>query len=290
MESSIAVSTQEGRDFQDSLRKNSAFFKDPLGEQEVREREQTCRKMSKRVATLNEGFADSSDEEEDIGARGEEAEEEQEGEFGEPLEDDRSFEKNADFVKLSEATKKKIGEQRELSKEEKKAIRDANYTGGVIYLGHIPHGFYEEQMKGFFSQFGTVKRLKLSRSKKTGKSKGYAFIEFDHREVADVVAKTLNGYILFTKRLVAHVIEPEKVHERMFIGAGRKFKPMPWKLIAKKRHNADRTKDQQKQLTKKLVSKERAKRKKLKELGIDYEFKGYEGCLKKEPKRTKFED
>eukprot|EP00516_Mucochytrium_quahogii_P007505 CAMPEP_0203746584 /NCGR_PEP_ID=MMETSP0098-20131031/1984_1 /ASSEMBLY_ACC=CAM_ASM_000208 /TAXON_ID=96639 /ORGANISM=" , Strain NY0313808BC1" /LENGTH=178 /DNA_ID=CAMNT_0050634737 /DNA_START=33 /DNA_END=566 /DNA_ORIENTATION=- len=37
---------------------------------------------------------------------------------------------------------------------------------GVVYLGHIPHGFYEEQMKGFFSQFGNVKQLRLSRSKK----------------------------------------------------------------------------------------------------------------------------
>ena len=26
----------------------------------------------------------------------------------------------------------------------------------MVYLGHIPHGFYEEQMKGYFSQFGDV--------------------------------------------------------------------------------------------------------------------------------------
>ena len=38
--------------------------------------------------------------------------------------------------------------------------------GAVLYLGHIPHGFYEEQMRGFFGQFGTVTRLRLSRKKK----------------------------------------------------------------------------------------------------------------------------
>ena len=38
--------------------------------------------------------------------------------------------------------------------------------GAVVYLGHIPHGFYEEQMRGFFSQFGTVCRLRLARNKK----------------------------------------------------------------------------------------------------------------------------
>ena len=36
----------------------------------------------------------------------------------------------------------------------------------MIYIGHIPHGFYEEQMRGFFSQFGIVTRVRLSRSKK----------------------------------------------------------------------------------------------------------------------------
>jgi RNA recognition motif-containing protein len=40
--------------------------------------------------------------------------------------------------------------------------------GCVIYIGHIPHGFYEEQMRGFFSQFGIVTRVRLSRSKKVG--------------------------------------------------------------------------------------------------------------------------
>ena len=39
-------------------------------------------------------------------------------------------------------------------------------TRGVVYLGHIPPGFYEPQMKKFFGQFGRVTRLRLSRSKK----------------------------------------------------------------------------------------------------------------------------
>ena len=37
---------------------------------------------------------------------------------------------------------------------------------GVIYVGHIPHGFFEQEMRGFFSQFGTVTRLRLARSRK----------------------------------------------------------------------------------------------------------------------------
>lgn len=37
---------------------------------------------------------------------------------------------------------------------------------GVIYVGHIPHGFFEQEMRGFFSQFGTVTRLRVARSRK----------------------------------------------------------------------------------------------------------------------------
>jgi len=37
---------------------------------------------------------------------------------------------------------------------------------GVVYLGRIPHGFYEDQIRGFLSQFGDITRLRLSRNKK----------------------------------------------------------------------------------------------------------------------------
>ena len=55
---------------------------------------------------------------------------------------------------------------------------------GVVYVGHLPKGFYEEAMKGFFAQFGTVTRVKVARSKKTGRAKGYAFVEFRNGEVS----------------------------------------------------------------------------------------------------------
>ncbi|KAH9368199.1 hypothetical protein HPB48_010620 [Haemaphysalis longicornis] len=72
---------------------------------------------------------------------------------------------------------------------------------GVVYVKHIPHGFYEEQMKKYFSQFGRVTNLRLSRSAKTGGSRGYAFIEFESEDVAKIVADTMDGYLFFNKIL-----------------------------------------------------------------------------------------
>tara|TARA_R110002050_G_scaffold35197_6_gene88716 strand:+ start:1398 stop:1892 length:495 start_codon:yes stop_codon:yes gene_type:complete len=39
---------------------------------------------------------------------------------------------------------------------------------GVVYVGRIPHGFYEKEMRAFFEQFGPVTRLRISRNKKVG--------------------------------------------------------------------------------------------------------------------------
>lgn len=89
-------------------------------------------------------------------------------------------------------------------------------AGTIIYLGHIPDGFYEPQMDKFFEQFGKVKRVKLFRSKKTNRSRGYAFIEFESAEVASIVAESMNGYFLMERKMVSHVVPPEKVHDKMF--------------------------------------------------------------------------
>jgi hypothetical protein len=44
--------------------------------------------------------------------------------------------------------------------------KDGEIKRGVVYLGHLPFGFFEAQLKSFFSQFGEVTRLRVSRSKK----------------------------------------------------------------------------------------------------------------------------
>lgn len=167
-------------------------------------------------------------------------------------------------------------------------LPDPAQDPGVIYLGHIPHGFYEKQMKSFFSQFGEVSKLRLSRNKKTGRSRHYAFIEFEDRHVATVVAETMDNYLLCNKQLVCKLVDPEKLHERIWVGANKKFQQVPWRSIARKQHNDRRTAQQQQQRQAKLVRKETKKRQKLAELGIEYDFDGYKELLPKKAQKTKF--
>ncbi|XP_046570305.1 MKI67 FHA domain-interacting nucleolar phosphoprotein-like [Haliotis rubra] len=141
---------------------------------------------------------------------------------------------------------------------------------GVIYIGHIPHGFFEPQMKSFFSQFGRVTRLRLARSKNTGNSKGYAFVEFASEEVAKIVADTMNNYLMFEKLLKCAFWPKEKVHEDLFKGSNRKFKSPKSHVNAIQRHNAVKSKAKQLTLSKKMLHKQKKCFSKLAELGIDF--------------------
>ncbi|XP_012287202.1 MKI67 FHA domain-interacting nucleolar phosphoprotein-like [Orussus abietinus] len=87
---------------------------------------------------------------------------------------------------------------------------------GLIYLGHIPHGFYEDQMADYFKQFGDVIRVRVSRSKKTGKSRGYGYVEFINAEVAKIAAETMNNYLMHGRLMKAEYIPPEKQHRGHF--------------------------------------------------------------------------
>ena len=155
----------------------------------------------------------------------------------------------------------------------------------VIYIGHLPALFGEYELLSLLKQFGgTVTHVRISRSEKTGNSRGYAFIRILESDVADIIVNTLSGYLLFSqkaigthKRFVCHIVPPEKVHPRLFVkhtcaiamSKARKQK----KLI-----QATQSKPLSKvsAVSEKLVQQEQKKRKKIKDAGFDYDFPGYE--------------
>jgi len=142
----------------------------------------------------------------------------------------------------------------------------------VIYIGHIPHGFYEKQMKEFFSQFGQVSHVRLSRNKKTGKSKHYGFIQFMSAEVAEIVADAMNGYHFFGQKLEVKVMNKADVHPEIFKGANRTFKRIPWREIESKRHNKERTEEEEAKRKKRASQAARKRAKKIAAAGIEYSY------------------
>lgn len=142
---------------------------------------------------------------------------------------------------------------------------------GVMYIGHIPRGFFEKEMRSFFSQFGTVTRLRLARSTRTGGSKGYAFIEFRHEEVAKVAADTMNNYLMYRQLLKCEFVPAEKVHPETFKNSHRPFDPPKRAELNRERHNAEKTRKKEAAAGKRRSKKMNKKMAGLKELGIDYQ-------------------
>ncbi|EJD06550.1 uncharacterized protein FOMMEDRAFT_144548 [Fomitiporia mediterranea MF3/22] len=173
-----------------------------------------------------------------------------------------------DVAKLPTVAKDDATVKRKLEKAKKQATADR----GVIYLGRIPHGFYEDQMKGYFSQFGDVTRLRLSRNKKTGRSRHYAFIEFSSAAVAQIVAETMDNYLLMGHILRCKVVPKEEVHPALWIGANRKYRKVPMDRIERMQQNKERSDEQKKHVEKRLVKREKQKKRKLQASGIDYDF------------------
>jgi nucleolar protein 15 len=152
---------------------------------------------------------------------------------------------------------------------------DPNWRLGVIYLGRVPHGFYENEMRKFFAQYGDVKHVRLSRSKKTGRSRGYAFIQFEVADVAEIVAKAMHKYLLSGRILQCFVVEPDKVHPELFKNADRKPRHVDPALRHRDRLNAVRTDEKYEARVRKLVASDARKKKRLAAMGIEYTWTNY---------------
>jgi len=170
----------------------------------------------------------------------------------------------------NKSVKRKSKQKADGIRKNKKKRKTKNYA--AIYLSHIPHGFYEKQMHEFFEQFGTVTNLRLGRSTKSGRSKGYAFVEFKYLEVAKIVAETMNNYLMFNKILKCEVIPKEKMSRAMFLGKVNPQRPqgLVARQKAKKLHNSiksERTNSNSKNRTKRKMKSLHSK---LQGLGIEY--------------------
>ena len=106
----------------------------------------------------------------------------------------------ADSAKASGDGKAKSKKQPAAAKKEKELIPEL--MPAVVYVGHLPWGLEERQLREFFSQFGELGRVKLARNKRTGSSRHFAFVEFIRMHIAKTVVDVMDGYIMFRRRLV----------------------------------------------------------------------------------------
>jgi nucleolar protein 15 len=162
-------------------------------------------------------------------------------------------------------------------KKTQKKLRQAAQKGnkdgpGAVYVGRIPHGFYENEMRQYFSQFGIITKLRLSRNRKTGRSKHFAFLEFESHEVAKIVAETMDNYLMYGHILKCKYVQPEALHPDTFKGANKRFRVAPHNRMEKRALEAPKTESQWAKKNVKEQTKREKKAEKLKAIGYDIDL------------------
>ena len=189
---------------------------------------------------------------------------------------EKSIQKESNLLPLNEEPKEEIKQKskkvREIQNEEGISSQP---TSGVVYVGHLPWGFIDSTLKKYFSQFGTITRIISPKSSKTGRSVGYAFIEFEDEETARIAAKTMNNYILFEKILKCSFVEDKKKYDRIFLKWKKKFEFKERYKIHCEKLAKKKSKEEIKEMIQGLLDREEKRREKMKELGIKYEYKGF---------------
>jgi RNA recognition motif-containing protein len=77
-----------------------------------------------------------------------------------------------------------------------------------IYVGNIPNGTTEEELRYLFSTVGGVISVKMVKDKATGKPKGFAFVEMMSQGDAGKAVSEFNGYRMNQQRLKVMAAKP----------------------------------------------------------------------------------
>jgi len=160
--------------------------------------------------------------------------------------------------------------------KEKIADEESEQDATVLYIGHLPDEFEERDLRNFLQQFGKLINLRISRSVTSGNSRGYAFVRWDDAETASIVAETLQGYLIGGRRLVCHTVPNPNKHMFFNTDSVIEKRKLKRQIEEKKRIESLQDAGKMKEITARLVKRERQKRAKLEELGIEYDFPGYE--------------
>eukprot|EP00126_Sphaerothecum_destruens_P001636 Sdes_comp15045_c0_seq2m3820 len=207
------------------------------------------------------------------------SDDESDGDFDQNEEETNPFKNSSAEVPLDKNLQKKVAKK--LKSLKSNSLDEDLLSSSVIYIGHLPFGFFEDQLKAFFSQFGAVKNVKVFRSKKTGRSKGFGFLEFKDPFVAQIAAETMNNYLLYGRILKCHTLPKDTVREQLFCGSSYRFRSVPRKMIHKIRHNKlfslpeNEATTRMQKINKRLIAKQSKKVETLKKIGIEYTFPGY---------------
>jgi cold-inducible RNA-binding protein len=94
-----------------------------------------------------------------------------------------------------------------------------------LYVGGIPYSTTQDELKGAFSEQGTVLSATIIIDKMTGRSKGFGFVEMENDAEADAAIAEWNGKDFQGRSLTVNEARPleERAPRREFGGGNRRM-------------------------------------------------------------------
>lgn len=90
-----------------------------------------------------------------------------------------------------------------------------------LFVGNLPFAATQSDLEELFGQFGTVVSVNLITDRMSGRSKGFAFVEFEAEDAAQAAIEALHGQDFQGRNLVVNVARPQEDRPRRDFGGGR---------------------------------------------------------------------
>ena len=74
-----------------------------------------------------------------------------------------------------------------------------------IYVGNLSYTTTEDELRGFFAQFGSIQDIKLIIDFATGRSKGFGFITYAAAQDSEAAVEKSNGVELGGRKLKVNI-------------------------------------------------------------------------------------
>jgi RNA recognition motif-containing protein len=91
-----------------------------------------------------------------------------------------------------------------------------------LYVGNLPFGASEEDLKKLFSEAGEVQSVKIVTNAYSGRPRGFGFVEMTSQEDAKKAITLLNGKTLMDRTLTVNEARPQKKRGNEFRGRGNR--------------------------------------------------------------------
>ena len=79
-----------------------------------------------------------------------------------------------------------------------------------IYVGNIPYEVTQDDLRGVFEEYGTVKRVYIPTDRETGRMRGFGFVEMESEEDEGTAIEALDGAEWMGRELRVNKAKPRQ--------------------------------------------------------------------------------